>query len=68
MISRWEEDRLEKVSQRTGRSMSLLVRAAVLEHLAVFEDPFAADESLDMFERAGRRSRPLAALKADTEL
>jgi hypothetical protein len=32
------------------------------------EDAFTADESLDAFEAAGRRTRPLAALKAETNL
>ena len=63
-----EEARLEKLSQRTGRSKSFYVRAALREHLSDLEDAFAADESLDAFEAAGSRSRPLAALKAETEL
>jgi len=63
-----EEERLEKLSQRTGRSKSFYVRAALREHLSDLEDAFAADELLDVFEAAGSRSRPLAALKAETEL
>ena len=63
-----EEERLEKLSQRTGRSKSFHVRAALRKHLSDLEDAFAADESLDAFEAAGSRSRPLAALKAETEL
>jgi len=63
-----EEERLEKLSQRTGRSKSFYVRAALREHLTDLEDAFAADESLDAFKAAGSRSRPLAALKAETEL
>ncbi|TFB53580.1 TraY domain-containing protein [Cryobacterium sp. TMT1-62] len=63
-----EEERLEELSRRTGRSKSFYVRAALREHLTDLEDAFAADESLNAFEAAGRRSRPLSALKAESEL
>ncbi|WEO76411.1 DUF6290 family protein [Cryobacterium sp. SO2] len=63
-----EEERLERLSQRTGRSKSFYVRAALREHLTDLEDAFLADEALDSFEAGGRRSRPLAALKAESEL
>lgn len=62
-----EEERLEKLSQRTGRSKSFYVRVALREHLTDLEDAYAADEALDVFEAEGRQSRPLAALKAETE-
>lgn len=63
-----EEERLDKLTQRTGRSKSFYIRAALREHLTDLEDAYAADESLDAFEAGGRRSRPLAALKAESEL
>ncbi|WP_104133721.1 MULTISPECIES: DUF6290 family protein [unclassified Cryobacterium] len=63
-----EEERLDQLARRTGRSKSFYVRTALHEHLAEMEDAFAADESLDAFEAAGRRTRPLAALKAETNL
>jgi len=63
-----EEARLEKLSQRTGRSKSFYVRAALREHLTNLEDAFAADASLVAFEAAGSHSWPLAALKAETEV
>lgn len=63
-----EEQRLEKLSRRTGRSESFYIRAALREHLTDVEDAFAADEELNAFEAAGSRSRRLAALKAESEL
>ena len=63
-----EEERLDQLARRTGRSKSFYVRTAFHEHLAEMEDAFTADESLDAFEAAGRRTRPLAALKAETNL
>jgi RHH-type transcriptional regulator, rel operon repressor / antitoxin RelB len=63
-----EEDRLDRLARRTGRSKSFYVRTALHEHLADMEDAFAADESLDAFEAAGRRTRPLSALKSDLDL
>jgi RHH-type transcriptional regulator, rel operon repressor / antitoxin RelB len=62
-----EEVRLDQLSRRTGRSKSFYVRAALHEHLADLEDAFAADEAIDAFEAGGRHSRPLAALKAETD-
>ncbi|WP_309616810.1 hypothetical protein [Salinibacterium sp.] len=35
---------------------------------ADMEEAFGADESLDAFEAAGRRTRPLAALKSEIGL
>lgn len=64
-LSADEEDRLEQLARRTGRSKSFYVRTALHEHLADLEDAFAADESLDAFEAAGRRTRPLAELKSE---
>ncbi len=61
-----EEERLDRLARRTGRSKSFYVRMALHEHLADMEDAFTADASLDAFEAAGRRTRPLSALKAET--
>lgn len=63
-----EEERLDQLARRTGRSKSFYVRTALHEHLAEMEDAFTADESLDAFEASGRSTRPLAALKAETNL
>ncbi|WP_130178723.1 DUF6290 family protein [Cryobacterium sp. SO1] len=63
-----EEERLEKLSQRTGRSKSFYVRAALRAHLTDLEDAFVADEAVDAFEAADRRSRPLSELKAESDL
>lgn len=67
-LTKEEESRLEQLSQRTGRSKSFYVRAALREHLADLEDTFTADAAMDEFEATGRRSRPLAALKGELNL
>ncbi|PYI66698.1 CopG family transcriptional regulator [Arthrobacter livingstonensis] len=62
-----EEARLDGLARRTGRSKSFYVRTALHAYLADLEDAFAADSAIEDFESGGRRSRPLAALKAETE-
>ncbi len=61
-----EEERLDNLARRTGRSKSFYVRTALQEYLTDLEDAFAADEAI-AFEAGGRRSRPLAALEAATD-
>ncbi len=62
-----EEARLDGLARRTGRSRSFYVRAALHEYLTDLEDAFAADAAIDAFDAEGRRSRPLSAVKADTD-
>lgn len=62
-----EEARLDVRAQRTDRSKSFYVRTALHEYLADLEDAFAADSAIEVFEAGGRRSRPLAELKAEAE-
>jgi len=57
-----EEARLEALSQRTGRTKSFYVRAAIRAHLEDLEDAYAADDALKDFEASGRKSRPVADL------
>ncbi|MDN5768994.1 MAG: DUF6290 family protein [Humibacillus sp.] len=61
-----EEERLDSLARRTGRSKSFYVRTALREYLTDLEDAFLADSAIDAFEAEGRRSRPLSALEADT--
>lgn len=63
-----EEARLDVLAQRTGRSKSFYVRAALHEYLDDLEDAFAADVAIDAFESEGRQSRPLAVLRGDAGL
>lgn len=65
-LTKDEEERLDGLARRTGRSKSFYVRAALHEYLADLEDSFGADEAIDIFEAGGRRSRPLSALRAET--
>lgn len=62
-----EEERLDQLSRKTGRSKSFYVRAALSEHLSDLEDAYAADEALDVFESTGSATRPLASLRAETD-
>lgn len=62
-----EEERLDSLARRTGRSKSYYVKAALHEYLTDLEDAFAADAAIDAFEAGARRSRPLAALEAEID-
>ncbi len=62
-----EEERLDSLARRTGRSKSFYVKTALREYLTDLEDAFLADSAIDVFEADGRRSRPLSALEADTK-
>ncbi len=62
-----EEERLDSLARRTGRSKSFYVKTALHEYLTDLEDAFAADEAIDAFEAGGLRSRPLAALEAEID-
>lgn len=62
-----EEARLTILANRSGRSKSFYVRAALQEYLTDLEDAFAADVAIDAFAAEGRPSRPLSALDAETE-
>ncbi len=66
-LSEDEEERLDRLSRRTGRSKSFYVRTALHEYLSDLEDAYAADTAIDAFEAGGRRSRPLAELEAETD-
>ena len=62
-----EEERLDNLARRTGRSKSFYVKTALHEYLTDLEDAFAADAAIDAFGAGGRRSRPLAALEAELD-
>jgi len=62
-----EEERLDRLARRTGRSKSFYVKTALHEYLTDLEDAFAADAAIDAFGVGGRRSRPLAALEAEID-
>lgn len=63
-----EQARLDVLARRTGRSKSFYVRAALHEYLDDLEDAFAADVAIDTFQSEGHRSRPLVALRDDTDV
>lgn len=63
-----EENRLDALASRTGRSRSFYVRQALREHLDDLEDAYAADTAIDTLEASGSKSRPLSAVKAELGL
>ena len=60
-----EEQRLDRLVARTGRSKSFYVRTALHELLDDLEDAYAADDAVARWEATGRRSRPLDRLAAE---
>ncbi|CAN5554086.1 hypothetical protein BH23ACT6_BH23ACT6_25400 [soil metagenome] len=48
-----EEERLDGLARRTGRSKSFYVRTALHEYLDDLEDAFAADAAIDVFAADG---------------
>jgi RHH-type rel operon transcriptional repressor/antitoxin RelB len=52
-LSEDEEERLDSLARRTGRSKSFYVRTAVHEYLADLQDAFAADAAIDAFDAGG---------------
>ena len=62
-----EEERLDSLARRSGRSKSIYAKAALHEYLTDLEDAYAADAAIDAFGAGGRRSRPLAELEAEID-
>ncbi len=62
-----EEERLDVLARRTGRSKSSYVKTALHEYQADLEDPFAADAAIDALGAGELRRRPLGALEAEME-
>lgn len=64
-LTKDEEDRLNALAERTGRTKSFYVRTAVREYLEDLEDTYAADQALREFDASGRKSIPLSEAIAD---
>jgi len=64
-LTKDEEERLNALAERTGRTKSFYVRTAVRTYLEDLEDAYAADQALREFEASGRKSRPLSEATAD---
>ncbi|MDQ1294975.1 MAG: RHH-type transcriptional regulator, rel operon repressor / antitoxin RelB [Actinomycetota bacterium] len=67
-LTKDEEDRLNALAERTGRTKSFYVRTAVRTYLEDLEDAYAADEAIREFEASGRKSVPLSEAIADLGL
>jgi len=53
------EDRLKKLSAKTGRSKSFYVREAVVEHLDDIEDTYLAENRLEAIHAGRTHTVPL---------
>ncbi len=53
------EDRLEKLSVKTGRSKSFYVKEAILEHLDDIEDTYLAEKRLERINSGRTQTIPL---------
>ncbi|MDJ0322370.1 DUF6290 family protein [Cryobacterium sp. PH31-AA6] len=63
-----DEQRLEQLAARTGRSKSFYVREAIHEHLDDLEERCWADRVIRGWEESGKESRPADELWAELGL
>lgn len=57
-----DEQRLDELARRTGRSKTFYVREAIHEHLDDLEERYWADQAVREWEASGRQSRPATEL------
>lgn len=53
-----DENRLETLARRTGRSKTFYVREAIHQHLGELEEQFWEDSVVQEWESSGKQSRP----------
>jgi RHH-type rel operon transcriptional repressor/antitoxin RelB len=56
------EERLDALSERTGRPKSFYVKSALEAHLADLEDQYWADQVIARFEAGDQTTRPISDL------
>jgi RHH-type rel operon transcriptional repressor/antitoxin RelB len=56
------EERLDALSERTGRPKSFYVKSALEAHLADLEDQYWADQVITRFEAGDQTTRPISDL------
>jgi RHH-type transcriptional regulator, rel operon repressor / antitoxin RelB len=57
-LSPEDEQRLEQLAARTGRSKTFYIREAIHEHLDDLEERYWADRVIREWEESGRKSTP----------
>ena len=62
------EERLDALSERTGRPKSFYVKSALEAHLADLEDQYWADQVIARFEAGDQPTRPISDLIAELGL
>ncbi|WP_241975010.1 type II toxin-antitoxin system RelB family antitoxin [Cryobacterium mannosilyticum] len=64
-LSPEDEQRLEQLAARTGRSKTFYVREAIHEHLDDLEERYWADRVIREWEETGKKSKPADKLWAE---
>lgn len=64
-LSKSEEERLAALAERTGRTKSFYVRAALREYLEDLEDAYDGDLAWHRFLASGEKARPIEDLIAE---
>ncbi|HNP15070.1 MAG: TraY domain-containing protein [Salinibacterium sp.] len=63
-----QEERLEALAKRTGRTKSFYVAEALDAHLDDLEERYWAHDVVRQWEESDQKTRPLADIKAELDL
>ncbi|GAA1345968.1 RHH-type rel operon transcriptional repressor/antitoxin RelB [Arthrobacter roseus] len=63
-----QQDRLDALAARTGRSRSFYVKEAIEQHLDELEERYWADEVVARYEASDKKTRPWNDVKAEPDL
>ena len=63
-----QEERLDALAKRTGRSKSFYLKEALDRHLDEIEELYWADDVINRWRTSDQATRPLGALKAELGL
>ncbi|MGL4339174.1 MAG: type II toxin-antitoxin system RelB family antitoxin [Rhodoglobus sp.] len=63
-----QDQRLDLLAKRTGRSKSFYLKQAVDRHLDELEELYQADDIIDRWEKSDQKTRPLAELRVELGL
>ena len=67
-LSKDQQDRLDALSQRTGRSRSFYVKEEIDLHLDELEERYWADSVIDRWEASDGKTRQWSEVKAELDL
>lgn len=63
-----QEERLEALARRTGRTKSFYLAEALDAHLDDLEERYWAHDVIERWEASDKAARPLGAIKAELDL